>query len=75
MSTHHNTVDITSHDTYVDGVPHETFAKMRAESPVAWTEESNGARGFWSLTKYDDVLFGEAPKSPSAIGLFGPRDG
>lgn len=57
MSTHHNTVDITSHDTYVDGVPHETFAKMRAESPVAWTEESNGARGFWSLTKYDDVLY------------------
>jgi cytochrome P450 len=50
-------VDIASHDTYVDGVPHATFAKLRQEDPVAWTEESNGGRGFWSLTTYDDVLF------------------
>ncbi|MDE3044559.1 MAG: cytochrome P450 [Acidobacteriota bacterium] len=48
--------DITSHDTYVDGVPHETFAYLREHDPVHWTEESDGGRGFWSLTKYDDVL-------------------
>jgi cytochrome P450 len=24
---------------------------------VHWTEEPDGGRGFWSLTKYDDVLF------------------
>ena len=47
--------DITSHDTYVHGVPHETFAHLRAHDPVHWTEEPDG-RGFWSLTKYDDVL-------------------
>ena len=50
-------VDITSHDTYVAGVPHEAFARMRAESPVAWTEEADGGRGFWSLTKYEDILY------------------
>ena len=50
-------VDITSHDTYVDGVPHAVFARMRATEPVAWTEEADGGRGFWSLTKYDDVLY------------------
>ncbi len=52
-----NAVDITSHDTYVERVPHEVFARMRAESPVAWTPEADGGRGFWSLTKYEDVLY------------------
>lgn len=47
--------DIVSHDTYIDGVPHATFAHLRAHDPVHWTEEPDG-RGFWSLTKYDDVL-------------------
>ncbi len=47
--------DIVSHDTYVDGVPRATFAHLRAHDPVHWTEELDG-RGFWSLTKYDDVL-------------------
>jgi cytochrome P450 len=49
--------DITSHDTFVDGVPHETFAYLRATDPVHWTEESDGGRGFWSLTKHADVVF------------------
>jgi cytochrome P450 len=48
--------DITSHDTYVDGVPRDTFRYLRDNDPVHWTEESDGGRGFWSLTKYDDVL-------------------
>jgi cytochrome P450 len=48
--------DITSHDTYLAGVPHDTFAYLRAHDPVHWTEEVGG-RGFWSLTTYDDVLF------------------
>jgi cytochrome P450 len=30
---------------------------LRATEPVAWTEEADGGRGFWSLTKYDDVLY------------------
>lgn len=48
--------DITSHDTYVQGVPRETFAYLRRHDPVHWTSESDGGRGFWSVTKYDDVL-------------------
>jgi len=48
--------DITSHDTYVTGVPHDTFAYLREHDPVHWTEEAEG-RGFWSLTTYDDILF------------------
>ncbi|HEY5266844.1 MAG TPA: cytochrome P450 [Acidimicrobiales bacterium] len=49
--------DITSHDTYVNGVPRETFRYLREHDPVFWTDEPDGGRGFWSLTKYDDVLF------------------
>jgi cytochrome P450 len=48
--------DITDHDTYVRGVPHATFLRLREEDPVHFTEEADG-RGFWSITRYDDVLF------------------
>lgn len=47
--------DITSHDTYIDGVPHATFARLRREDPVHWTEEADGS-GFWSILRYDDAL-------------------
>ena len=47
--------DITSHDTYVNGVPHATFDRLRSESPVYWTEEADGS-GFWSILRYDDGL-------------------
>ena len=47
--------DITSHDTYTNGVPYATFDRLRAESPVHWTEEADGS-GFWSILRYDDAL-------------------
>ncbi len=47
--------DITSHDTYTHGPPHATFARLRAEDPVAWFDERDG-RGFWAITKYRDIL-------------------
>jgi len=47
--------DITSHDVYTHGVPHATFNRLRAENPVHWTEETDGA-GFWSILRYDDAL-------------------
>ena len=57
MSSDSPSIDITSHDTYVHGIPREVFAELRAHNPISWTEESDGGRGFWSITKYDDVLF------------------
>ena len=48
--------DITDHDAYVEGVPHATFKRLREEDPVSFTEEADG-RGFWSITRYDDVLY------------------
>ena len=46
--------DLTSHDTFVRGVPHATFARLRREEPVAWVEEDDGD-GFWALTKHADI--------------------
>ena len=47
--------DITSHDTYTNGVPHATFNRLRSCDPVHWTDESDGS-GFWSILRYDDAL-------------------
>lgn len=53
--------DITSHDTYTAGVPHATFARLRRDDPVHWTEETStpsnqGGSGFWSILRHDDAL-------------------
>ena len=43
---------------WVDGPPHELFKRMRGECPIHWTPkvtEFPTAKGFWSVTKADDV--------------------
>ncbi len=47
--------DIVDHDTYLDDVPHATFARLRREAPVAWIDEESPNSGFWAVTKYEDV--------------------
>lgn len=46
---------ILNPDTYIQGVPHAEFERLRETDPVHWTEEPDG-RGFWSLTRYADVI-------------------
>ncbi len=48
-------VDLSSLDAFNEGAPYPTFAKLRAEDPVAWCPETNG-RGFWSITRHDDLM-------------------
>lgn len=48
-------LDIADHDSYVHGVPHNSFARLRREDPVHWTSEKDG-RGFWSVTRHADIL-------------------
>ncbi|WP_439140969.1 cytochrome P450 [Planktotalea sp.] len=47
--------DLTSHDTFTSGPPHNTFARLRRDDPVSWTDW-DGGKGFWSITRYDDIL-------------------
>jgi cytochrome P450 len=47
--------DLTSHDAFLNGVPHDTFAALRRDDPVSWWDEEDG-KGFWSVTKYQDIF-------------------
>jgi cytochrome P450 len=48
--------DITDPDAYVTGVPYATFQRLRDTEPVSWWAEHDGGKGFWAITRYDDLL-------------------
>src|SRR5260370_7029984 len=56
------------------GEAHDAFRLLRRESPVHWHPGTHELNGFWSLTKYEDVLF--VSRHPelftSAKGIGGP---
>ena len=47
--------DLTSHDIFAQGVPHNTFARLRREDPLSWSDWDAG-RGFWNVTRHADIL-------------------
>ena len=47
--------NLSDHDSFINGAPHNTFARMRREDPVAWCDGGQ-YKGYWSLTRYDDIL-------------------
>jgi len=47
--------DLSSHDAFLAGPPHNTFARMRRDDPLAWCEFPGG-KGFWSITRHQDIL-------------------
>ena len=47
--------DLSSPDTFVPGVPFETFDRLRKENPVFFHEEQDGP-GFWCVTRYEDLV-------------------
>ena len=52
----HGPIDIFDPDVYVQGVPHDAFRILRAESPVSFQPEPPDGVGFWAVTKYRDVV-------------------
>jgi cytochrome P450 len=48
--------DICDPDTFVQGIPHATFQRLRDNDPVSWWEEHDGGKGFWAITRYHDLL-------------------
>lgn len=68
------TADIAHPATYAHGVPHSSFARMRRQEPVAWTEEpllerrsvagrtAHRGSGYWALTRHSTVV--EASRQP-----------
>jgi cytochrome P450 len=46
--------DLSSPDSFVNGPPLNTFARLRRDDPVAWCDYPDG-KGFWSITRYEDI--------------------
>lgn len=49
-------VDLSDPDTFVSGIPYAAFQRLRTEAPLYWQPEQNGGRGFWCVTRYDDLM-------------------
>lgn len=47
--------DLSSHDAFVQGAPHNTFARLRRDDPLAWCDYAGG-KGFWSVTRHADIM-------------------
>jgi cytochrome P450 len=48
-------VDLTDLRPFLDGTENEVFRSLREHDPLHWDDEANGP-GFWSLTRYADVV-------------------
>jgi cytochrome P450 len=48
-------IDLVDPDNYVAGVPHHWFDHLRRDHPVIWHPEAPPNRGFWAVTRYDDL--------------------
>jgi cytochrome P450 len=49
---------VTEREEWIDGPPHELFARLRRECPVHWTSritEYPDEGGYWSVTTADDI--------------------
>lgn len=47
--------DLSSHDSFTNGPPHNTFARLRQDAPLSWQDWSGGD-GFWNVTRQADIL-------------------
>jgi cytochrome P450 len=48
-------IDLANPDSYVERVPFEWFDHLRKEHPVTWHPEPPPNKGFWAVTRYDDL--------------------
>jgi cytochrome P450 len=49
---------VTERELWLDGPPHQLFARLRNECPIHWTSrisEYPNESGYWSITKPDDI--------------------
>lgn len=62
--------DLSSHDVFVNGPPHNTFARLRKDDPLHWCDW-DGGKGFWAVTRHADItaMNGNAAVFSSARGI------
>jgi cytochrome P450 len=49
-------IDLANPDSYVERVPFEWFDDLRRRAPVVWHPEPLPNKGFWAVTRYDDLV-------------------
>jgi cytochrome P450 len=49
-------VSLANLDLFEKQIPWQTFDELRANCPVHWSEEPAPNSGFWSLTRYQDIV-------------------
>jgi cytochrome P450 len=49
-------IDLANPDSYVERVPFEWFDELRRHAPVVWHPEPPPNKGFWAVTRYDDLV-------------------
>ncbi|CAN7609623.1 cytochrome P450 [Duganella sp. LjRoot269] len=49
-------IDLSDAGIWHQAVPTEEFSRLRREAPVAWNERTDGHKGFWAVTRYDDIV-------------------
>jgi cholest-4-en-3-one 26-monooxygenase len=54
--------NLTSPDTYTQGVPFAEFARLRSEQPISWQVDPDNGVGYWAITRRDHLDF--ISKSP-----------
>src|ERR1700693_5255799 len=54
-AAHPLAVDLLDHDLFSDHEPWEVFEALQRGVPVYFHGEPDGGRGFWVITKFDDV--------------------
>jgi cholest-4-en-3-one 26-monooxygenase len=50
-------IDVYDPEQYVVGVPHDKFARLRAEAPIFKHDDPEQPDGFWALTRHADVVY------------------
>ncbi len=49
-------IDLHSAQAFQAGIPHKAFAEMRNTPGLTWSPEAGGTKGFWSVTRYEDLV-------------------
>ena len=50
-------INLNDPDLFLLEKAHHILRDLRREDPVHWNEGGETSNGFWSITKYDDILF------------------
>ena len=53
----HPEINLSDEFLFERGEAHEAFRTLRRDAPVHWNPGTEIFNGFWSITKYADVLF------------------